>query len=59
MWKDNGIAASTAGTKMHYDIECYYNDMDVEIEEDCIEWDYFENLKTKLVNIKNLIEQNG
>ena len=41
-WKDNGIAASTAGTKMHYDIECYYNDMEVEVEEDCVEWQYFE-----------------
>ena len=40
-WKDNGIAASTAGTKMHYDIECYYNDQDVEIDLDCVEWDYF------------------
>ena len=40
-WKDNGIAASTAGTKMHYDIECYYNDQEVEIDLDCVEWDYF------------------
>lgn len=41
LWKNNGIQASSAGTKMHYDIECYYNDMDVEIDEDCIEFDYF------------------
>jgi hypothetical protein len=26
---------------MHYDIECYYNDEDVEIDEDCVEFDYF------------------
>lgn len=45
MWEDNGKQASEAGTKMHYDIECYYNDMDVEIEEDCIEWQYFENFE--------------
>ena len=40
-WKENGRKASTAGTKMHYDIECFYNDMDIEIEEDCVEFDYF------------------
>lgn len=40
-WKENGRKASTAGTKMHYDIECFYNDMDVEIDEDCVEFDYF------------------
>lgn len=42
LWEKNGKEASEAGTKMHYDIECYYNDMEVEIEEGCIEWDYFE-----------------
>ena len=47
-WKDNGIAASTAGTKMHYDIECYYNDMDVEVEEDCVEWKYFERFEEEI-----------
>ena len=26
---------------MHYDIECFYNDEDVEIDEDCVEFDYF------------------
>jgi len=41
LWKENGRKASTAGTKMHYDIECFYNDMDVEIDEDCVEFDYF------------------
>ena len=28
-WNDNGKAASAAGTKLHYDIECFYNNMDV------------------------------
>ena len=41
LWSNNGKKASTAGTQMHYDIECFYNDMDVEIDEDCIEFDYF------------------
>ena len=48
MWKDNGIAASEAGTKMHLDIECFYNDMDVEIEEDCVEWKYFEEFEEEV-----------
>ena len=48
MWRDNGIAASTAGTKMHYDIECFYNDMEVEIDADCVEWDYFEQFEKEI-----------
>ena len=27
-WDKNRDEASAAGTKMHYDIECYYNNMD-------------------------------
>ena len=48
MWEENGKKASTAGTKMHYDIECYYNDMDIEVEEDCIEWKYFEEFEKEI-----------
>ena len=48
LWKANGEEASKAGTKMHYDIECYYNDMDVEIDEDCIEWSYFEDFEKNI-----------
>jgi len=39
LWSDNGKKASTAGTKMHYDIECFYNNM--EIKNDSIEYEYF------------------
>ena len=42
-WSDNGKVASTAGTKMHYDIECCYNGMVV--ENDSVEYDYFLNFK--------------
>ena len=48
LWKKNGDEASKAGTKMHFDIECYYNDMDVEIDEDCIEWSYFEDFEKNI-----------
>lgn len=41
LWKKNGIEASKAGTKMHYDIECFYNDEEVEVDEDCVEFNYF------------------
>ena len=44
-WNQNGKEASEAGTKMHYDIECFYNDMDIEVEEDCLEWKYFEKFE--------------
>jgi len=47
-WDANGKAASEAGTKMHYDIECFYNDLDVEIDEDCVEWDYFTDFENEI-----------
>ena len=48
IWNDNGKNASEAGTKMHYDIECYYNFMDVEIDEDCLEFKYFEEFEEEI-----------
>ena len=41
LWNKNGKEASEAGTKMHYNIECFYNDEDVEVDENCLEIDYF------------------
>ena len=40
-WKQSGDEASSAGTKMHYDIECFYNDG--ERENDSTEYTYFKN----------------
>ena len=48
LWEKNGDEASKAGTKMHYDIECYYNDMDVVVDEDCIEIDYFTRFEEEI-----------
>lgn len=48
LWDKNGKEASAAGTKMHYDIECFYNDEDVEIDEDCLEWKYFEEFENDI-----------
>jgi hypothetical protein len=39
-WDQNRDRAASAGTKMHYDIECYYNGMDV--KNDSIEFGYFQ-----------------
>ena len=47
-WEKNGEEASKAGTKMHYDIECFYNDEDVEIDEDCVEFDYFMSFENNI-----------
>ena len=41
MWNANRDGASSAGTNMHYDIECYYNQMVV--SNDSIEYRYFQN----------------
>lgn len=38
-WDKNRDSASFAGTNMHYDVECYYNGMDV--QNDSIEFQYF------------------
>jgi len=39
LWRKNGKEASEAGTKMHYDIECFYNKQSV--KNDSIEFKYF------------------
>jgi hypothetical protein len=41
IWKQSGDAASSAGTKMHYDIECFYNGTDN--KNTSIEYTYFKN----------------
>ncbi|MEC9138542.1 MAG: PD-(D/E)XK nuclease family protein, partial [Candidatus Thermoplasmatota archaeon] len=39
-WKNDGNEASVAGTNMHYNIECFYNGIDVE-DDGSLEWKYF------------------
>jgi len=46
MWEKNKVEASTAGTKMHYDIECFYNDINNPPQNDSIEFKYFMNFHT-------------
>jgi len=41
IWEENKNNAATAGTKLHYDIECYYNNQPN--INDSIEYKYFEN----------------
>ena len=50
LWNKNGREAAEAGTKMHLDIECFYNNMEVEVEEDCVEWKYFEEFEDEIGN---------
>ena len=49
MWEENRVRASTAGTNMHYDIECYFNEQCV--VNDSIEYTYFQNFCDDYVNI--------
>lgn len=44
-WKESGIEAAKQGTKLHYDIECYYNQEKINkhSENTSIEYDYFKN----------------
>jgi ATP-dependent exoDNAse (exonuclease V) beta subunit len=39
LWRENGRKAAESGTKMHYDIECFYNNK--EVENSSIEYEYF------------------
>lgn len=39
MWEKNRDASAGSGTKMHYDIECFYNNM--EVQNDSTEFQYF------------------
>jgi hypothetical protein len=48
-WEANGKEASEAGTKMHYDIECFYNNCPQ--PNDSIEYQYFNEFK-KDYNLK-------
>jgi ATP-dependent exoDNAse (exonuclease V) beta subunit len=50
LWEKNRDEAANAGTKMHYDIECYYNEMDV--SNDSIEFQYFKEFLEKHQHMK-------
>jgi hypothetical protein len=41
LWETNRDNAAQAGTKLHYDIECYYND--ISVINDSVEFSYFMN----------------
>ncbi len=50
MWDKNRDQASGAGTKMHYDIECFYNEMPV--ENDSLEYSYFKRFVADFPELK-------
>ena len=50
LWEANRDNAAQAGTKMHYDIECYYNECPN--ENDSIEYQYFLNFKDTFPELK-------
>jgi ATP-dependent exoDNAse (exonuclease V) beta subunit len=49
-WKKNGELASGSGTTMHYDIECYYNNIDN--GNDSIEFQYFRKFLADFPDLK-------
>lgn len=50
MWEWKRDASAKAGTKLHYDIECYYNECPN--ENDSIEYQYFKNFVKDFPNLK-------
>ena len=49
-WDKNRDKAASAGTKMHYDIECYYNNINV--KNDSIEFGYFQQFVKDFPELK-------
>lgn len=49
-WDKNRDTAAAAGTKMHYDIECFYNGLDV--TNDSLEYSYFQNFVKDFPELK-------
>lgn len=49
-WANNASNASIRGTQLHYDIECFYNDW--EVNNDSIEYKYFQNFVRDFPNLK-------
>ena len=49
-WDDNRDSAAKAGTKMHYDIECHYNGM--EVKNESIEYQHFQKFLKDFPNLK-------
>ena len=53
LWDKNRDEAAEAGTKMHYDIECYYNSpIKAHNENNSIEYTYFKEFLEKTQNLK-------
>ena len=50
MWEDKRDSAAKAGTKLHYDIECYYNKCPN--ENNSIEYQYFNNFVKDFPDLK-------
>lgn len=50
LWEENRDSAAKAGTKMHYDIECYYNECSN--ENNSIEYEYFMNFTKAFPELK-------
>jgi ATP-dependent exoDNAse (exonuclease V) beta subunit len=48
-WDKNRDEAAAAGTKMHYDIECFYNNMP--IDNDSVEYGYFKEFKNEFSHL--------
>ena len=56
-WKKNGTDSANAGTKMHLLIEQFYNDLPIYVDEDNIEFTYFENFhKNEIENSQTQLE---
>ena len=51
LWSDNGTNAAAAGTKLHFDIECFYNNM--QVSNNSVEYAYFQKFCSDFNN--NLI----
>ena len=55
LWDKNRISSSTSGTKLHYDIECYYNN--ILVNNNSIEYTYFKNFTNDYLHLYPILLQ--
>ena len=53
LWNDNRDLAAQQGTQMHFDIECYYNN--IYVKNDSIEFNYFRQFEQDRLSAKELV----
>ena len=52
LWEKNRVYAANEGTKMHKKIEDFYNNVNIDIDDNTIEMNYFKKNRQNTIQIK-------